>query len=73
MIATLTYLVGRLWAWGLALNILALVSWASGCPAPWPQHISLAGLALVGMDALYRIIALDPGPTTSSRRTRRKS
>jgi hypothetical protein len=45
-------------AWGFLLNVLAFVALITGCPAPWPQYMSMAGMTILVMSVLYHVIAI---------------
>ena len=45
-------------AWGLMINILAFVAFITGCPAPWPQYMSMFGITILVMSVLYYVIAI---------------
>ena len=45
-------------AWGLMINVLAGVALVAGCPAPWPQYMSMFGLTILAMSILYHVTAI---------------
>ena len=45
-------------AWGFLLNIVAFLALITGCPAPWPQYMSMAGMTILVMSVLYYVTAI---------------
>jgi hypothetical protein len=45
-------------AWGLMLNISALVAMLAGCPEPWPHYTSMLGLTILVISVLYHVTSI---------------
>ena len=48
-------------AWGVALNVVAVVALMGGCPAPWPHVMGAVGVILIAFTVIFYLVKISYG------------